>query len=153
MSCETAAVADVAAGNVVVPPTTLIGRDSLVGSIVEHLRANRLVTLTGVGGVGRTRLATEVAARVAGEQEVAIPPLELDRGPSSPAVTLFVERARGVRPNFTLDDHPANAAGCSRPVACSTGSRWASSSPRLPRQSYTGLTAANQTSPLPCTAA
>jgi predicted ATPase len=42
----------------------LVGRDELLGSILECLGANRLVTLTGVGGVGKTRLAIEVAATI-----------------------------------------------------------------------------------------
>ncbi len=50
-----------ASGNVPVPPTSLLGRDELLQSIVEDLASHRLVTLTGVGGVGKTRLATEIA--------------------------------------------------------------------------------------------
>ena len=44
--------------------TSLIGRESEVAEIEAAVKAHRLVTLTGVGGVGKTRLALEVAARV-----------------------------------------------------------------------------------------
>jgi predicted ATPase/DNA-binding SARP family transcriptional activator len=44
------------------PPTSFIGRDDDVAGVRKRLRAERLVTLTGPGGVGKTRLATEVAA-------------------------------------------------------------------------------------------
>jgi predicted ATPase len=47
--------------------TSFIGRESEVAEVQAALRTHRLVTLTGVGGVGKTRLATEVAARLADE--------------------------------------------------------------------------------------
>jgi MoxR-like ATPase len=43
-----------------------IGRESEAGEVQAAVKAHRLVTLTGVGGVGKTRLALEVAARLAG---------------------------------------------------------------------------------------
>jgi hypothetical protein len=50
------------------PPTTsFIGRESEVAELQTTLKAHRMVTLTGVGGVGKTRLALEVAARRADE--------------------------------------------------------------------------------------
>ena len=45
----------------------LIGRDSEVSAIQSALRSHRLVTLTGVGGVGKTCLALEVATQLADE--------------------------------------------------------------------------------------
>jgi predicted ATPase len=44
-----------------------VGRDLEVAELVDLLRAYRLVTLTGVGGVGKTRLALQVAAVLVGE--------------------------------------------------------------------------------------
>jgi predicted ATPase len=46
------------------PPTSFIGRDDEVTCVLKRLAAERLVTLTGPGGVGKTRLSTEVAAKV-----------------------------------------------------------------------------------------
>lgn len=45
--------------------TSFVGRDSEMGDVRTILAQNRLVTLTGAGGVGKTRLAVEVAASVA----------------------------------------------------------------------------------------
>jgi len=43
--------------------TSLIGRERQVGAIADTLSEASLITLTGVGGVGKTRLALEVAER------------------------------------------------------------------------------------------
>src|SRR5579859_7576234 len=48
------------------PLTTFVGRDTEVTQVLKNLGAARLVTLTGPGGVGKTRLATEVSGRLAG---------------------------------------------------------------------------------------
>ena len=43
--------------------TSFVGRDEDVPRVLKNLRAARLVTLTGPGGVGKTRLAAETSAR------------------------------------------------------------------------------------------
>jgi predicted ATPase/DNA-binding SARP family transcriptional activator len=49
--------------NLPATPTSLIGRDELADEVAARLAGARLVTLTGAGGVGKTRLAVEVARR------------------------------------------------------------------------------------------
>ena len=58
---------DTSPGNLPPATTTLIGRESEVAEVLAAVRAHRLVTLTGVGGVGKTRLAAEVAGQLADE--------------------------------------------------------------------------------------
>jgi predicted ATPase len=54
-------------GNLPPAVTSFIGRDAEVAEVAAALRTHRLVTLTGVGGVGKTRLAVEVASQLADE--------------------------------------------------------------------------------------
>jgi predicted ATPase len=58
---------DARPGNLRAATTSFIGRESEVAELHAAVKAHRLVTLTGVGGVGKTRLAREVAARLVDE--------------------------------------------------------------------------------------
>jgi predicted ATPase/DNA-binding CsgD family transcriptional regulator len=53
------------AHNLPVQPTSFIGREREIDEVARLLETAPLVTLTGAGGGGKTRLAMEVAARVA----------------------------------------------------------------------------------------
>jgi predicted ATPase len=58
---------DSSTGNLRPVVSRLIGREADVGGVASAIRSHRLVTLTGVGGVGKTRLALEVASLLADE--------------------------------------------------------------------------------------
>ncbi len=45
--------------------SSFVGRDTDVAEILQRVHASRVVTLAGAGGVGKTRLAFEVCARIA----------------------------------------------------------------------------------------
>ncbi|WP_435603532.1 BTAD domain-containing putative transcriptional regulator [Streptomyces sp. bgisy130] len=50
-----------ATGNLRTPLTSFVGRHDLLGQVRQFIRSWRLVTLTGAGGTGKTRLALEAA--------------------------------------------------------------------------------------------
>jgi predicted ATPase/class 3 adenylate cyclase/DNA-binding CsgD family transcriptional regulator len=47
--------------------TSFVGRDAEINALRQILASNRLVTLTGAGGVGKTRLAMQLASELVGE--------------------------------------------------------------------------------------
>jgi predicted ATPase/DNA-binding SARP family transcriptional activator len=49
--------------NLPAPVSSFVGREAALDAVARHVSGARLVTLTGVGGVGKTRLALEVARR------------------------------------------------------------------------------------------
>jgi predicted ATPase len=54
-------------GNLRPQGTSFVGRGSEVAAVASAIRERRMVTLTGVGGVGKTRLALEVAEHLTDE--------------------------------------------------------------------------------------
>ncbi len=58
------ALAAPATNNLPIQNTSFVGRDAEIEAVKEMLGESRLVTLTGAGGAGKTRLALEVASRV-----------------------------------------------------------------------------------------
>ncbi|MFI6906625.1 BTAD domain-containing putative transcriptional regulator [Nonomuraea sp. NPDC050394] len=80
--------------NLPVALTDLIGRDDAVADVVDLLREARLVTLTGPGGVGKTRLAIETAGRLTSSEPDGVWLVELAGATS---VTEVVAATLGVR--------------------------------------------------------
>lgn len=78
------------------PVTTFVGRDGELEDLRQELACRRVVTLTGPPGVGKTRLALELARRAVGPDEaVAFVGLEAVTNPSDMPVAFQV--ALGLR--------------------------------------------------------
>jgi predicted ATPase len=93
--------------------TSFVGRAAIVDDIVGQLGQYRLVTLTGPGGAGKTRLAGEVARQVAGQFADGVWLAEL-AGVRDPAqVAAAVAAALGIRdlPAMAAADVVAHALG------------------------------------------
>ena len=81
----------------VVPPTTLYGRDDDIAHITELTRSGvRLVTLTGPGGVGKTRLAAAISAVLATDFADGVVQVSLAPVLDASTVMAVVGRALGL---------------------------------------------------------
>jgi AAA domain len=85
---------DAFAHNLPVQLTSFIGRDAEMAQVRALLRDNRLVTLTGAGGVGKTRLALQVAAQVLAWFPAGV--WHVDLAPLTDAAVVAVAVARGL---------------------------------------------------------
>ncbi|NRF65533.1 protein kinase [Aquincola sp. S2] len=90
------------AGNLALDPTSFIGREAETAAVGELLQRARLVTLTGPGGTGKTRLSLHVARRSAagfadGVWLVELAALAADAAGGEAAVLDALAAALGVR--------------------------------------------------------
>lgn len=85
-------------GNLPIQPTAFVGRHDAITDVAKALEAARVVTLSGVGGVGKTRLALQVAADVVHRFRDGAWSVELAPVGSAESFPDAVVQALGVRP-------------------------------------------------------
>jgi hypothetical protein len=104
---------DASPGNLRPPTTSFIGRESEAAELQTTLKAHRLVTLTGVGGVGKTRLAVKVAAQLADEFPDGVWLFELASVGDPAAVPDAVASVLGItqQPGKSMTESVAAAGG------------------------------------------
>ena len=109
-------------GNLPQQLSSLVGREHVVAEVAELVRSSRLVTLSGVGGVGKTRLALEVGAELAGEFPDGVWMVELASVGDPAAVPAAIATVLGVTPQ---GDAPLidTVAECARRSAATAGGR------------------------------
>ena len=98
-------------GNLRPPGSSFLGRDAEIAALTTALRKYRLVTLTGPGGVGKTRLALEAGTQIAAEFPDGAWLIELAPVTDPAAVPEAVAAVLGVtqQPGMTVADSVASA--------------------------------------------
>ena len=85
-------------GNLPQQLSSLVGREQLVTDVAELVRSDRLVTVCGVGGVGKTRLSLEVGAELASEFPDGVWIVELAAVGDGSAVPAAIATVMGITP-------------------------------------------------------
>lgn len=80
------------------PLTSFVGRDAEVAAITELLRNNRLVTVVGTGGVGKSRVALQVAANLLDGRGDGVWFVELETLRDGNLVASTIANAIGAKP-------------------------------------------------------
>ena len=109
---------DTSPGNLRPAASSFIGRESELDEVQAAVNAHRLVTLTGVGGVGKTRLATEVAAQLADDFPDGVWVFELAAVADPAAVPDAVAAVLGItqQPGKSVSETRGRRAGGQGPV-------------------------------------
>jgi predicted ATPase/two-component SAPR family response regulator len=86
--------------------TSFVGRGDVIDQVIDALGRSRLVTVTGPGGMGKTRLALETAHRLAGTFSDGSALCELGPVPDVAGVAFAMAAAVGVRqlPDHTIEE-------------------------------------------------
>ncbi|MDX6666954.1 MAG: hypothetical protein QOK04_334, partial [Solirubrobacteraceae bacterium] len=106
-SARTAGRATSVEHNLPAPLTDLVGRTRELEAISETLRKTRLVTVTGPGGVGKTRLALALADRQIARRVDGVWLVDLALGPETPDVA--AEAARVLKVGTPTGTTPTDA--------------------------------------------
>jgi predicted ATPase len=77
--------------------SSLVGRAELIDDVAAHVLRSRLVTLAGVGGVGKTRIAAAVADRVAARNGGLVAWIDLSTLSVQSAIVYEIATLFGVR--------------------------------------------------------
>jgi non-specific serine/threonine protein kinase len=88
------------------PLTAFVGREAELDALTRLLGASRLLSLTGIGGTGKTRLAIELGFRVADRYPDGVRFVDLAPVNSPDCVATEVARVSGVveEPNRAIED-------------------------------------------------
>lgn len=89
-------------GRVPLPPTPMVGRDRDLTQVTTRLRDHRLVTIVGLGGLGKSRLAVAVAETLHVDGPVVFVELAATRQPETCAYVVAAQLGVVAGPDRTI---------------------------------------------------
>ena len=132
------AAAEARITNLPIPLTSFVGRQREIAEVSDLLAHHRLVTLTGPGGSGKTRLAIEVAAGLVDAYPDGVWFIDLSSVQDAVPCPAPSPRQLGAAAAQAADATPALVAICATARPCSswtTASRSSTPAPSSPRRS------------------